>query len=153
MEEKLLKKTVYQRLSLSVFGNLIGFDKNKDLFVNRIYFVNNSSGDFYLISLNIEDELNTEEKVVLTVFKEEETISEIIDIKVKGSVEVIAEGTEQWKEGFKLFEEKSPFVGNLPWTERENNYTLYFLKAESIIFQTIKDERESRKPLFLVREN
>ncbi len=151
MDEKQLKKTIYQHLALALIGNLIGQNEIGELFTKRAYYVNNSDGDFYIFAAESTD-FDIQKKSLFTVFKEEETANEVIEIKVSGPISIIEKKSPDYQIALNHFEEKSPYVGNLTFTTNPGIYNLFFLKAEKIYYQTIKNERESKSPLILTRK-
>jgi len=155
MDEKSLKKEIYQRLALSVFGNLIGYGTDNKIVMKNMYFVNEPSGDLYLFSKKtseIED-LNMNQPVYFSVFKEEEVAVEFSHIRIEGQLALIEKDSDEWEKGLALFADKSPFIGNIPWVDNPDNYTLFFLKNTKIFYQKTKNERMGQPPIYLIRES
>jgi hypothetical protein len=154
MNEQGLKKEIYRQLALSVFGNLIGYGEKENIVAKTMYFVTDPTGDFYLLSRKNEEieDMNTEKTATFFVLKEEEVVSKIKEIKIKGKTERIQTDSDEWKQGLSLFEEKSPYIGNLTWLEDPRNYIMFKMKSEEISYHHIGHEKEGEKNYLLIRK-
>ncbi|HCL55603.1 MAG TPA: hypothetical protein DHW82_01150 [Spirochaetia bacterium] len=149
-----IKKEIYKALAFSLLGNLIYLNSENRIITKNVYIANEPEGDLFLFSRINQDIENLVElpKAILSVFKEETTLSESKEIRAEGSLKLIFKDSEEWKKGISLFEEKSPFISNLPWIDDDNDYKMFFLKVDSIFFQTIALEREGKKVLQFSRK-
>lgn len=154
MDETTLKKEIYRNLALSIFGNLIGYGTDNKIVIKHMYFVNDPAGDLFLFSRKTAEteNLNMNQPVFFSVFKEEEIASEFVNIKIEGKLALVDRDSQDWEQGMDYFADKSPFIGNIPWVDNPENYDLFFLRNEKITFQKTRDERIGKAPIYLIRE-
>lgn len=149
-----IKKEIFQQLALSIFGNLVAKNMEGNIITKNMYFVSEPSGDLYLFARKNEElaGIDYSQEVFFCIFKEENIASEIKEIKVQGKIKKIETDSSEWQKGLSLFDEKSPFISNLPWIDNKENYQMYFLEVSKLYYQSIKEERAGKTPLFFVRD-
>lgn len=154
MQENDLKKEIFTKLALSVFGNLIGQSKEGEILTKTMYFVSNPDGHFFFLARDNNElcKLDLDKDIVFSVVKEEELVSEMAEINIKGKVFLLDADLGEWQEGLSLFEEKSPYIKNIPWVDDQKKYKMYSLKPQSISYQTVKNEREGKQAFMLIKE-
>lgn len=153
MTNDVVKKDVFKSLAFSVYGNVIGLGKEGELLSKTAYFVATPRGDFFLLAHRGDtfDKLDYSRDIIFSIIKEESTLSEMSEMKAGGILEHVAMGSQKWEEGLALFEEKSPYIRNLPWIDAPENYLMFFLEAKNISYQKVQDERDGKEPVILVK--
>jgi len=148
-----LKKEIYRRMATAIYGMLATQNHEETPLVKSMYFVNDEKGLFYLFTRHTPelDFLSLNFSGVFSIFKEEEVMSEMAEIRAYGSLEFLDPESSEYAAGMALFEEKSPFIGNLPWISEPGAYRMLKLIPSRIVFQQMKEERAGKKPFILIR--
>lgn len=146
-----LKKEIYYHISTALYGILVAQNQEKESIVKNIYFANDEQGFFYIFAYQTPEtsQIAFDLPVVISICKEEEVASNTIEITAYGNLQKIDSQSEEYKKGLALFEEKSPFLGNLPWLSHGENYQMLSFNPHKISFQPMKNERANKKPFIL----
>ncbi len=146
-----LKKDIYYHISTAIYGLLVAQNQEKESVVKNVYFANDEQGFFYIFAYQTPEtsKIAFDFPAIFSICKEEEIASDTIEVIAHGKLQKIDTQSEEYKKGLALFEEKSPFLGNLPWLSHSKNYQMLSFNPYQISFQPMKNERSGKKPFIL----
>jgi hypothetical protein len=146
-----IKKDLLVQLAFSLYGVLCAYKLNGEIICKTMGFTNTQEGKFYLIVRNNTEmkEIDFSKDATFNVIKEGATVSDMAEIRVKGSLTHLEENLPYYKEVRVLLENKSPYLGTIPFINNRNEFILFELDSKEIFFQHLKREREGQSPYIL----